>query len=72
MSKRQTKNSKSFARINEFGFIESPYRKVTDGRVVEYVKVINGGGTGLKPHSHIPLEDVEAANKKLKKFCANQ
>src|SRR6185295_2871888 len=30
-----------FARINEFGFIEAPYRKVIDGRVVEYVRVIN-------------------------------
>jgi DNA-directed RNA polymerase subunit beta len=56
-----------FARINEFGFIESPYRKVEDGRVVEYVKIINGGDTGLKPHSHVPLEDVEAGNAKLKK-----
>jgi DNA-directed RNA polymerase subunit beta len=30
----------TFARVNEFGFIESPYRKVTDGRVshdVEYL-----------------------------------
>src|SRR5215216_1665080 len=25
-----------FARINEFGFIESPYRKVADGRVLDY------------------------------------
>jgi DNA-directed RNA polymerase subunit beta len=55
-----------FARINPFGFIESPYRKVEDGRVVEYVKIINGGDTGLKPNTHHPLEDVEAANKKLK------
>lgn len=56
-----------FARINEFGFIESPYRKVDDGRVIEYVKIINGGETGFKPHEHVPQEDVEAANKKLKK-----
>ncbi|HSK72106.1 MAG TPA: hypothetical protein VK892_10455, partial [Pyrinomonadaceae bacterium] len=56
-----------FARINEFGFIESPYRKVENGRVIEYVKIINGGDTGLKPHSHIPLEEVEEANAKLKK-----
>lgn len=55
-----------FARINEFGFIESPYRKVEDGRVIEYVKIINGGDTGLKPHSHLPLEQVEEANSKLK------
>ena len=57
----------SFARINEFGFIESPYRKVEDGRVVEYVKVINGGDTGFKPNTEHPLDDVEAANAKLKK-----
>ena len=56
-----------FARINEFGFIESPYRKVEDGRVVEYANIINGGDTGLKPREHIPVEQIEAANKKLKK-----
>jgi DNA-directed RNA polymerase subunit beta len=55
-----------FARINEFGFIESPYRKVEDGRVVEYANIINGGDTGLKPHEHIPVEQIEEANKKLK------
>ncbi|MET0752630.1 MAG: DNA-directed RNA polymerase subunit beta, partial [Pyrinomonadaceae bacterium] len=56
-----------FARINEFGFIESPYRKVIDGRVIEFVKIINGGDTGLKPNIHVPLEEVEEANAKLKK-----
>src|SRR5499433_2787871 len=54
-----------FARINEFGFIEAPYRKVIDGRVVEYVRVINGGDTKLKPGEHIPQEEVEKANKKI-------
>ena len=54
-----------FARINEFGFIEAPYRKVSDGRVVEYVRVINGGDTKLKPGEHVPLEEVEKANKKV-------
>jgi DNA-directed RNA polymerase subunit beta len=56
-----------FARINEFGFIESPYRKVEDGRVVEYANIINGGDTDLKPRQHVPIEQIEAANKKLKK-----
>jgi DNA-directed RNA polymerase subunit beta len=55
-----------FARINEFGFIESPYRKVEDGRVIEYVVIHNGGDTPFKPKQHVPLEDVEAANAKLK------
>src|SRR6185437_4121913 len=54
-----------FARINEFGFIEAPYRKVTDGRVVEYVRILNGGDTKLKPGEHIPLDELEKANRKL-------
>src|SRR5688572_20257330 len=54
-----------FARINEFGFIESPYRKVIDGSVIEYVRVVNGGDTKFKPGDHVPVEDVEKANKKL-------
>jgi len=56
-----------FARINEYGFIESPYRKVEDGRVIEYVKVHNGGDTKFKPKEHVPQEEVEKANKKLAK-----
>ncbi|MGH9900551.1 MAG: DNA-directed RNA polymerase subunit beta, partial [Pyrinomonadaceae bacterium] len=54
-----------FARINEFGFIESPYRKVVDGRVVEYVRVVNGGDTKYKPGDHVPQEEVEKANKRV-------
>jgi DNA-directed RNA polymerase subunit beta len=54
-----------FARINEFGFIESPYRKVIDGRVVEYVRVINGGDTKFKPNDHVPQEEVDKANKRV-------
>src|SRR5215203_4432077 len=54
-----------FARINEFGFIEAPYRKVSDGHVMEYVRVVNGGDTKLKPGDHIPQEEVDKANKKL-------
>jgi DNA-directed RNA polymerase subunit beta len=54
-----------FARINEFGFIEAPYRKVIDGRVVEFVRIINGGDTKYKPGQHVPAEEVDKANKKL-------
>lgn len=61
-----------FARINEFGFIESPYRKVEDGRVIEYVKVHNGGDTKFKPNEHVPLEEVEKANKKVAKEDGKQ
>src|SRR5215207_2425633 len=54
-----------FARINEFGFIESPYRKVADGRVIEYVRIVNGGDTKLKPGEHVTEEEVEKANRKV-------
>src|SRR6266700_1530721 len=54
-----------YARINEFGFIEAPYRKVVDGRVVEFVRVINGGDTKFKPGDHVAQEDVEKANKRV-------
>lgn len=34
-----------FARINEFGFIESPYLKVEKGRVLDFFRVVNPGST---------------------------
>jgi DNA-directed RNA polymerase subunit beta len=37
-----------FARINEFGFIESPYRRVENCTVVDEVKILNPGGSHLK------------------------
>jgi len=30
----------TFARINEFGFIETPYRKVTNGRVTDEIEYL--------------------------------
>jgi DNA-directed RNA polymerase subunit beta len=54
-----------FARINEFGFIESPYRKVENGRVVEFVKIVNGGDTTFKPGDHVPQNDVDKENTDL-------
>lgn len=54
-----------YARINQFGFIESPYRKVVDGQVVEFVRVVNGGDTKFKPGAHVAQEDVDKANKKV-------
>jgi DNA-directed RNA polymerase subunit beta len=54
-----------YARINEFGFIESPYRKVVNGIVTEFVRVRNGGATKFKPNDHVPQEEVEKANKRV-------
>jgi len=54
-----------FARINEFGFIESPYRKVENGRVIDFVRITSAGDTELNVGDHIPREQVDKANKKL-------
>jgi DNA-directed RNA polymerase subunit beta len=59
-----------YARINEFGFIESPYRKVKDGRVVDYVIVTNAGGTKYKVGDIVEASEVggdDGAGKTRKK-----
>jgi DNA-directed RNA polymerase subunit beta len=55
-----------YARINEFGFIESPYRKVKNGRVVDYVTVISSGDSKYKVGDHVEREGVESENEELK------
>ena len=37
-----------FARINDYGFIESPYRKVKGGRIIDYVEIVNAGDSEFK------------------------
>ena len=56
-----------YARINEFGFIESPYRKVKDGRVTDYVIVTNAGGSKYKVGDIVEADDVVEENSALKK-----
>ena len=55
-----------YARINEFGFIESPYRKVKNGKVVDYVTVSNGGDSDFKIGEHLEKNVVENENKGLR------
>ncbi len=54
-----------FARINEYGFIESPYRRVENGRIVNEVRIVYGGATGLSQGAIVRLQDAEAANAAL-------
>src|ERR1700716_2303854 len=48
-----------FARINEFGFIESPYRKVKSGRVLEYYQVLEQGDTNYKVGDIVEKDEFE-------------
>src|SRR5512138_985590 len=55
-----------YARINEFGFIESPYRKVKGGRVLDYVTVVNAGDSDYRVGDHIEKHEAVKANADLK------
>jgi DNA-directed RNA polymerase subunit beta len=54
-----------FARINEYGFIESPYRKVLKGSVVDEVRILNPGDTDFKVGDIVARTGAEDANRKL-------
>lgn len=51
-----------YARINEFGFIESPYRKVKNGRAIDYVRITHSGGTRYKVGEVVDSNDVKKEN----------
>jgi DNA-directed RNA polymerase subunit beta len=55
-----------YARINEFGFIESPYRKVKDGFVTDYVLIANAGGSKYKVGDIVEMREVVEENNTLK------
>ena len=62
-----------YARINEFGFIESPYRRVIENRAADFVQISNGGGTRFKVGDVVEVADAEkesAAAKGRKKKAA--
>ncbi|PIE02037.1 MAG: DNA-directed RNA polymerase subunit beta [Acidobacteria bacterium] len=56
-----------YAKINEFGFIEAPYYRVEDGKVIKEVRVISPGDSSFKANEIVPLVDVEETNGKLGK-----
>src|SRR6266545_1468775 len=54
-----------YARINEYGFIESPYRRVKDGRVIDHVTVLNAGGSHYKVGEHLEKDELLRLNAEL-------
>jgi len=55
-----------FARINDYGFIESPYRKVKGARIIDYVQVVNAGDSDFKVGDHAEKTEIEKLNGELK------
>ena len=52
-----------FARINEYGFIESPYRRIVKSVVVDEVKILNPGDTSLKVGQVVLRTEAEKAGR---------
>ena len=53
-----------YARINEYGFIESSYRKVKNGRVLDFVQIVFPGDAHFKVGDQIERDQVEKENRK--------
>jgi DNA-directed RNA polymerase subunit beta len=56
-----------YARINEFGFIESPYRKVKDGTVEDYCQITSKGDSDLELGQVIEKASLEKILRGLRK-----
>src|SRR6201987_5311551 len=56
-----------FSRLNDYCFIESPYRKVKAGRIIDYVQVVNAGDSEFKAGEIIEKDRVEELNDELKR-----
>jgi len=55
-----------YARVNEFGFIETPYRKVENGQVVDYMRIINPGGSKFKRGDVVKAKEFDSETKRCK------
>jgi DNA-directed RNA polymerase subunit beta len=55
-----------YARINEYGFIESPYRRVRGAKIVDYVTINHGGDGDWKVGEHVELNEVVRSNEELR------
>src|SRR5580693_1307045 len=55
-----------YARINDYGFIESPYRKVKAGRVIDYLTVVNAGDSEFRVGDHAEKSEILKINADLK------
>jgi len=55
-----------YARINDYGFIESPYRRVKAGRALDFITVVNAGDSDFTVGDHIEKPETLKVNNDLK------
>jgi DNA-directed RNA polymerase subunit beta len=56
-----------YARLNPMGYIESPYKKVEDARVLEHVRITQVGDSKYELGQVVLLTDFKGTNTRLKK-----
>jgi DNA-directed RNA polymerase subunit beta len=54
-----------FARINEYGFIESPYRRVERGVVIDEARILNPGDVHHRVGDIVRRAEIDKANRDL-------
>jgi len=56
-----------YARINDFGFIETPYKRVEKGRVIDHFQVTTVGDSNFKLGQIVERKELDEENEKLKR-----
>ncbi len=56
-----------YARINDFGFIETPYKKVEKGKVLDHFQVTQAGDTAFTLGQIVEKKDLEEENEKAER-----
>ena len=55
-----------YARINDYGFIETPYKKVEKGRVIDHFQVTQVGDTPFKLGQIVEKKELEEENERVR------
>jgi len=55
----------SYARVNDFGFVETPYQKVRNSRVIEHVKILHPGDSSFKIGEILEKDGVDREARRI-------
>jgi DNA-directed RNA polymerase subunit beta len=56
-----------YARINDFGFIETPYKRVEKGRVLDHFEITQAGDTSFKLGQIAEKRELDEENERVKR-----
>ncbi len=61
-----------YARINEYGFIESPYKKVENGRVLDHYRILKAGDATFQLGQIVEKRELQKENNRIAKANAEE